>query len=381
MRRNARKLVGTRSYFLRDRKNVALPELPNELWKLILETLASEYTFAMLFCEDEPSIVHWLFTFGCVDRKFYRVCNEMIDSVWTNKTLPICDYWSDRILRKCVHVKSVSLSPDFRTVSGTSLANLTQLTYLDAPLDAIADNTLALTSLTALQSLKISECHRFSYCCLRSLTHLTDLDLSATAPHVIGDALLRLTNVTTLNMNHQWPSNCLEIASMTQLRRLRISYSNLPDEENIFSRLINLQMLDLYGTPLRGSYIRHLTNLRYLDIGYDETGIRWMHSSNLESLTELRIVGMAGVAGYSTCLFNRWHHLSYLYLNCIEDAQLETNLRAHPTLKHVSLNSLTCGQMRMDLPTIVPRLSSSHNPASDSGVELDILALMWSHRG
>ena len=290
MRRNARKLVGTRSYFLRDRKNVALPELPNELWKLILETLASEYTFAMLFCEDEPSIVHWLFTFGCVDRKFYRVCNEMIDSVWTNKTLPICDYWSDRILRKCVHVKSVSLSPDFRTVSGTSLANLTQLTYLDAPLDAIADNTLALISLTALQSLKISECHRFSYCCLRSLMHLTDLDLSATATHVIGDALLRLTNVTTLNMNHQGPSTCSEIASMTQLRRLMISYSSLHHEENIFSRLINLQMLDLYGTPFHESHIRHLTNLRYLDIGCDETGIRWMHSSNLESLTELRIV-------------------------------------------------------------------------------------------
>jgi Leucine-rich repeat (LRR) protein len=153
-------------------------------------------------------------------------------------------------------------------VTDEHIQGLSNLTSLDLSCnDVISD--LGICSLVCLTRLRMVEAKIITNKGLSNLTALTDLDLTkATNVALNSDGLLRLTNLTKLNLEHSDVNVGAALSRLTKLNTLSLCENGVIESDDIRG-LVNLTSLDLSeNRKVTDEGISGLSNLATL-IMYD----------------------------------------------------------------------------------------------------------------
>lgn len=166
-------------------------------------------------------------------------------------------------------------------ITQDEICNLINLVELKIPKNNIISD---LNHLTNLHTLDISNSHKITNDGIKSLIHLTELDISGNMNYVTN--ITHLTNLTTLYMSCN--ANITHIHNLTKLRNLSIRGDCKINNMEIKS-LTNLVKLNAsYNNKITD--VNHLVNLKELNAQYN-CGITDAGISLLTNLTKIYIHG------------------------------------------------------------------------------------------
>jgi hypothetical protein len=170
-------------------------------------------------------------------------------------------------------------------IAPDELKDLVNLVELKIPKNNMISD---LNHLIHLRTLDISNSYKITNDGIKSLTNLTELDISGNKNNVID--ITHLTNLTTLYMSCN--PNITHIRNLTKLRTLSIRGDSGINDLEIKS-LTNLTDLNAdYNNKITD--VNHLVNLRRLNAQYD-CGITDVGISSLVNLTKIYIHGNVNI--------------------------------------------------------------------------------------
>lgn len=201
--------------------------------------------------------------------------NISINGIFTNKVTgfhEVCKYFHDTCFAYA-SLRCLSLTVYRHPfITEEMISRFTWLRDLDlGPFIADSKSTVhkcrvgdaALTSLTNLTILNISNNYKITDSSLSLLTKLTSLDISSitSTSFISDDSLEVLTNLTELNASDTWSFTGKSISKLTKLTTLNMQLSSI--NVNVLTGLTNLTILRVANPPYKT--LPKLPNLEYLN--------------------------------------------------------------------------------------------------------------------
>lgn len=176
------------------------------------------------------------------------------------------------------NLRDLTLSWGNNNIRDEDLLQLTNLTSLDVKKRSIFTDA-SLSLLTNLTSLHIGGNKNVTITCLFHLSNLNQLNDYDLKTESVGlnsftpiAVLLRLTNLTSLDLGEDWDLTISDLLQLTNLKSLNLGEGKNTNIDNIsltsLLLLTNLTRLDLAeNREIRDAGLRGLTNLRELNLG------------------------------------------------------------------------------------------------------------------